>query len=777
VKRLLALISAPMILFCATLVAQPLFPQLALAQVEDAPAEDAAAGDVAAPEAAPAAAPGDLTPAQRRKAIETKLFEQGITDPAVLAIMESEPTTPAELLEAASILANLGQPGLAKPMLQQIVAANLDEAGLAELSHAVDSPRLLRLAQQEALQPEAATLVDAIFAAADKHHRDVDRLTALLPKLLDPSPAVHEATLLQFMPGREDSVKVLLHAMATAATPAERRAYTDAIVSLGPIAEGPLLGALESTNEALRVQVIVALGLLEVRGAALLIAVPAVQEPDSPVGQAAQSVLKILVGNVPPRDQVAKALERMVQHYLTGPSPLPLNLEGMAMLWHWDEKTQQIVMQEYPGDEVGLVLAAQLARELSHLEPENPKYRRVFLTTLLEAAQLRAGFDQPLPTGPGTAHDQALAAGPRVLQDVMEYALQQDHVGAAAAAAQLMGELGDHSLVNDGSTQPTPLVMAVRNPDRRVRFAALGAIMKLSEHSPFPGASYVTEALGFFAQSGGSPRVVIGHPRSTEGQSLVGALAALGFDADVASNGKQLIEQATKLPDVQFVIVHETIERPDAREVLYELGRNPNTGRLPVALLSTFDGLGAAQRMAAEFPRVYATVRPHSPGDLEKDVARLQKLAGRSLVTGPEMHAQAEQALIWIGELADQGNVPYEMQRLAPSVVRALFFNDLTATAAATLAKLPSAAGQQEMVNLASLRTTPIALRRELAKAFDENIARFGVQLTSDQIVAQYERYNLSVDADKDTQQVLGLLLDSLEKPTKKSDVEVESEK
>jgi len=82
------------------------------------------------------------------------------------------------------------------------------------------------------------------------------------------------------------------------------------------------------------------------------------------------------------------------------------------------------------------------------------------------------------------------------------------------------------------------------------------------------------------------------------------------------------------------------------------------------------------------------------------------------------------------------------------------------------LAKLPSAAGQQEMVNLASLRTTPIALRRELAKAFDESVARFGVLLTSNQIVQQYDRYNLSVDADTDTQQALGALLDSLEKPT-----------
>jgi hypothetical protein len=762
VKRGSFRLSTPILSFCAPLLALSLWPTFAWAQFGDAPA-----GEVAPAVAGPG--DGARSAAQRRAAIELKLFEQGITDPAVLVIMESEPTTPAELLEAASILANLGQPGLAKPMLQQILDAKLDETALAELALATDTPRLLRFGRQEALQPEAAQLVDAILAAADKHYRDADRLTALLPKLLDNAPAVREGALLQLIPGREDSVKVLLHAMATATTPVERAAYTDAIVSLGSIAEAPLLGALESTNDAFRVQVIVALGLLEVRRAALLIAVPAVREPDSPVGQAAQSALKILVGHVPPRDQIATALQRMVQHYLTGPSPLPLNLEGSATLWHWDEKTLQIVMQKYPGDEVGLVLAAQLARELSHLEPENPRYRRVFLTTLLEAAQLRAGFDRPLPTGPGTAHDLALAAGPRVLQDVLEYALKQDHLGAAAVATKLMGELGDRSLLNDGSGQPTPLVVAVRNSDRRVRFAALGSIMKLAQYDPFPGASYVTAALGFFAQSGGNPRVVIGHPRATEGQALVGALASLGFDAAVASNGRQLIEQATSLPDVQFVIVHQTIERPDAREVLYELGRAANTGRLPMELLSTFDGLGAAQRMAAEYPRVYATVPPHSLEDLKKDIARLQKLAGRSLVSGTEMHAQAVQALKWIGELADERNVPYEMRRLAPSVVRALFFHDLAATAAPVLAKLPSATGQQELVNLASLRTTPIALRRELAKAFDASIARYGILLTSDQIVEQYDRYNLSVHADGDTQQVLGALLDSLEKPTREN--------
>ena len=708
--------------------------------------------------------------------IAIALAERGITDPAVMVIMESQPSTPDKQLEAASLLANLGQPELAKLMLDRIIEAQLDEAALAALLDTIDSTRLLKLSRAEALQPEAGTLVDSIFTAADKLNRDHEHLVSLLPQLLASTAYEREQALVQLTKGREDSVKVLLHALATAETPEQRAAYTDALVNMGSISVAPLLGALESSDETFRAQVIVALGLLEVKRSALLIVADAIENTDTPAGDAAQSVLRVLFGRVPTRAQAAVALEATVKNYLSGPSPLPVNSEGIVTLWHWDAKNKEIVSKDYPGDEVGLVLAAQLAGELSELAPENPRYRKLFLSTLLEAAKLRVGYDQPIPTGPGTAHDLALAAGKGVVQDVLEYALEHEHMGAAAAAAGILGEMGDSSLLIDGSGYPTPLVRAARVPDRRVRFAALTAIMAMRPRGPFPGASYVTEALGYFAQSPGIPRVVVGSPQATPGQKLVAELGMLGYEGDVAFTGRQVVERASTLPDVKFVIVHETIIKPGIREVLYELARDPNTGHIPVQIISTLDGLADAQRMAADFPRAFASPRPHSAEDVAKDVAKLKKLSGRNLVMADEGLAQAKQALIWIGDLADQKNSPFDKRELANSVLKALFFPELASTAAPVLAKLPSALGQQSMVDLASLRTTPIELRKELAAAIDDSIRRHGVLLTTDQIIEQYNRYNLSVDADRDTQIVLGLILDSLEKPTRQEEKQVREE-
>jgi hypothetical protein len=51
----------------------------------------------------------------------------------------------------------------------------------------------------------------------------------------------------------------------------------------------------------------------------------------------------------------------------------------------------------------------------------------------------------------------------------------------------------------------------------------------------------------------------------------------------------------------------------------------------------------------------------------------------------------------------------------------------------------------------------------EAVAAFRTSVAENGVLLTSDEIVAQYDRYNASARADVDTQQILGAVLDAIE--------------
>ena len=72
-------------------------------------------------------------------------------------------------------------------------------------------------------------------------------------------------------------------------------------------------------------------------------------------------------------------------------------------------------------------------------------------------------------------------------------------------------------------SEPSPLVRAVRSPDRRLRMAALEAIVALQPQAPFAGSSHVLESLGLFGRVDRRPP---GTGRQSEHRDLGGVGAA-----------------------------------------------------------------------------------------------------------------------------------------------------------------------------------------------------------------------------------------------------------
>ena len=66
-------------------------------------------------------------------------------------------------------------------------------------------------------------------------------------------------------------------------------------------------------------------------------------------------------------------------------------------------------------------------------------------------------------------------------------------------------------------------------------------------------------------------------------------------------------------------------------------------------------------------------------------------------------------------------------------------------------------------MNFLSQHARPIEDRQAAAAAFNEAVARRGIMLTKSQIQLQYDRYNGSATLNKETQAVLGHVLDTLE--------------
>ncbi len=126
--------------------------------------------------------------------------------------------------------------------------------------------------------------------------------------------------------------------------------------------------------------------------------------------------------------------------------------------------------------------------------------------------------------------------------------------------------------------------------------------------------------------------------------------------------------------------------------------------------------------------------------------------------------AQAATALGWLAELLETGHPYDEILRDAKRISLTLYQPDLTEATLRVLAVLGTAGSQQLLLDYVSTGTLPIELRRTASKSLATSVGRYGKLLTSDEILRQYDRYNASETADSDTQEVLGEVLDLLEK-------------
>jgi CheY-like chemotaxis protein len=399
-----------------------------------------------------------------------------------------------------------------------------------------------------------------------------------------------------------------------------------------------------------------------------------------------------------------------------------------------------------------VIWSSRLARLLVQLRPENRGYQRQAWVLGLEAAGLI-----------NTTTGMLDGADTGFLNDVLADALAVNYPHAAMAVADELGRRRDASVLYPADGQPSPLAAALAHSNRDVQFAALRAIMSIDPASPYPGSSRLPEALEWFANAAGQRRAVVAMPTHLDATDLAGMLAAHGLQADAANRGRDAIELAHAAADIEMIFVDMDILVPDVRQVLYELRTAPATAQIPIAILAADGRLPAASRLASEHQLTLATPRPHTPEVLARVVGQLNNLAGRSAVSANERVAQAAEAMNWLSQLLSSNRAFYDLVRTAPAIELALYRPATATTAIRALAKLGTPQSQRTLVNLASQSILAGSLRRDAAQAFHTSVQGRGVLLTTDEILALYDRYNASATADTETQEILGSVLDAIE--------------
>lgn len=522
------------------------------------------------------------------------------SDPAVLAVRKSNPTTPDKLGWAIQLMMKMNRPDEATRYVAQLLDLRPTDAALAGLYRKLGAPTFVRLGSDARL-PRGRELAESVFAAAERVARDPARIQALLTRLSDPSADVRRVTIADLRGVGSSAVAPLVKALADPAQKGQHSAIRTGLVGMGDGAVAPLIGALGSPDEMQRAQIASVLGRIGSRESLPYLLGQAFAPTRSPtLRRASEDAVQRILGKLPAQAEAEQFVLRQAQLYLEGETPGSPDHLGLFEVWSWDAAQGASVARRHPPELASIAAASHLAHSLYAIDPNNVEYRRLFLIASLEYEQRVAGLDQPLPTDPGTAHEAArgVVGGVRAIEDAFQHAIRAKRVVAAAALANLLGTMGDDQLLHSENGRLLPLASALRHPDRRLRVAAVNAILSIDPQRSFPGASYVPETLGFLASNTGLRQVLVGDPNADRGQTVVGLLSASGFSAEAATNAADLFRRAAQQSDLELLLIRDSIQNPSLDLFLQTLRRDPRTADLPVGILARVEALDEARRIA-----------------------------------------------------------------------------------------------------------------------------------------------------------------------------------
>ncbi|MEN6450299.1 MAG: hypothetical protein ABFC96_07395 [Thermoguttaceae bacterium] len=684
-------------------------------------------------------------------------------DPAVAAVLQTKPAAPAECVKAARVLADLGRPDLAKGFVKKALDANLDQNQLADLGEQMGSKTFLDLGGLAALQPEGKRLSDAVIAALNARLQDPKRIAALVQQLQasGENERFRAATSLQQVGAA--AVGPLLAVLADPARSAEHANVRIVLTEMGRAARGPLVAVVEGADPKLAVEAMRVLGAANDPSVAcaMLRARYADQSPLM-LRAAAESELERLTGSVPSRAKAVKLLTDSARAYFDRHQTPPGVVDGRVEQWSWDETLRRAVARDVTPAEAARTLAARRASDAYVIAPEEPPVRLLYLATMLEAAAYQKGLDRPWDDK-SQPLDEARKFGVKTIEQLLEDAMAHGHAAAAAAAARLLGEMGTaRELLAEGA-KPSPLAVAAQNADRRLRLAAVEAIVRLQPERPFAGSSYVLDALGFLAASSGERGALVGCPNADEARDLAGMLTAAGYRVRTCFDGKDLLYQASRSADYELALVDVRIDHPPVASLVQQLRHDSRTASLRVGLIAAAGYFQRAEHVAKSDPLSRAFSRPRDPKAFRWQLDELAAIDPQEVVSFETRQRQAARALELLAELGRSSSRLYDVRRVQDSVLLTLVNPRLAAKAVAVLASVNSAEAQRALLEVASRPSRPLKLRQAASAAFRQNVQTHGILLTAGEIRRQYDRYNQSEKADRATQQLLGRILDSLE--------------
>jgi DNA-binding response OmpR family regulator len=715
------------------------------------------------------AQPADESPAAAADDAPAKVVEETTLDDSPLL---QQPKTPEESFDAVLLMVKLARPKLAKLYLAQVLNPKPTDELLLRLHDKHGPAVFLQLSNILDLRPLSTQLLDLVNQAFRKRGADPVRIDGLIADLSGTAQQ-REVALIALRSAGPVVVPRILQRMGQPDDARQRDLLLYTLTRMGRQIVPALLGALEAPSDDIRGVAIHALGRLGAREAIPYLWYPA-EGPQQSTGirtAARDALARILVASEKNVGRVSRfgvrdELKRIALIHFRNQHRWSTEDDGTVALWSWQPQTATVHLRQLSPQAASLYVGARFARQALALSPEETAIQALYLGFALAIDRHRVGWEEPLPTGPGTTHDLALSLGDEVLNQALSQALEYGRADAAIASLQVLSQTATRHQLNEQQRRRAPIVAALNYPDPRVQFAAAVTVLQLDPVESFRSSARVVNILTRALNDNGAPGALVVHTNIEQARGIGGFLGELGFEPYVAPTGKDAFHIAAERADIDLIVLEINTIRWGLSQTIGNLRADARTSHIPIVIFGPDGMQSSVSGLLNRHSLMKYIVTPATSDSLRSQVAPFLATFTTPTLTAQQRGARLKTAAYWFAHIAAGKRT--KIFNIAPAettLISALNDPDLVENALQALSAIPTKSVQERFAVLAVTENADPRLRESAALQLAFHIQRFGAMLDEKTVLAVYTGWKSAGDADLST--ALASVLGSL-KPNAK---------
>jgi hypothetical protein len=441
----------------------------------------------------------------------------------------------------------------------------------------------------------------------------------------------------------------------------------------------------------------------------------------------------------------AAQLRSTAEKLLKGETTIEPEDDNLVPIWVKDEASSGFVERRASPHSAALFRAEQFARQSLELNATDTRTQSILLNTILTRDIEAAGWDQPIPSGPGSAHEVAVLAGSAACLEALALANELGNTAAAESLVRALAHNGSASLLRTGGRRGA-VVAALDHSSQRVQFAAAETILQWDPQQSFPGSTRIVEILARALQSDARPNGVVVDPNNTRGSTMATFLSEMGYDAQIVPTGAAGFEAASTKGDMELAVLHLNTIDWDLTPTIANFRADSRTRSLPIAIYGPHGFRRSVDHILAKDPLITYVEESVLSTGLSRQLRPFLAQIDPPTLSATQQTDQSKQAAKWLRKIAESRTHVYDLTPATDALAQAAPRTDLGDDALIALGAIPTAEVQIRLAEASINANYPAPKRAVAASLVAAHIRRHQSQL-SDEVKKQLvDAWNAETD-------------------------------